>query len=391
MSIFSALKEANYIFIEENRRDFFKKIVKMFLVREISMINYYIIMSILYLSSRIHDLDLFYRNGLNVVQGYINNEFNKNPPNIQKVLIAPLKVFFPDFSFSFSFDLNKIDIDPSELELDLELKNLLKAKDYLNTEEIEIFRYNQWEEINFQGENMIDILEYNVKGLLVKELIYFIVIIFNEIEIIETLINTKYPESTNFIKRQLREIKALSNYDVNNLKNFCNIINEIVYLMHKNDELGFYLQKSAEKYWEDHKDNKMTNMETDWFQPELYNIFLETLRPENVSKEPELTRGNVDFLIFNIPVDAKCYNDKKNKGKREKSGLELLENEINQVYQYSSHTNLGIIIAYDFRDKESTKDIKIQSITERIEFKTKGDKLVGKFVLIRRKTPSEIK
>lgn len=363
----------------------------MFLEREISIFNYYIIISILYLSSRIYDLELFYRNGLNIVQGYIDNEFNKNPPNIQKGLIAPLKVFFPDFPFSFSFDVNKIDIDPSELELDSELKNLLKAKDYFKTEEIKIFRDNEWEEINFQEDTMSDILEYNVKGLLIKELIYLIAIIFNEIKIIEVSIDTNYPESTNFIIRQLREIKALSNYDVNNLKNFCAIINEIVYLMHLNDDHNFYLQKTAEEYWEKHKDDNKINMETDWFQPELYKIFINKFKPENISKESELTRGKIDFLVFNLPIDAKCFTDKKDKNKKEKPGLELLESEINQVYQYSSHTNLGIMIAYDFRDKEIIKDIKIQSITERIEFKTKGDKLVGKFVLIRRKTPSEIK
>ena len=49
------------------------------------------------------------------------------------------------------------------------------------------------------------------------------------------------------------------------------------------------------------------------------------------------------------------------------------------------------MIAYDFRDKESTKDIKIQSITERIEFKTKGHKIIGKFALISRKIPTDIK
>ncbi|MBD3215254.1 MAG: hypothetical protein GF311_21785 [Candidatus Lokiarchaeota archaeon] len=348
-------------------------------------------MSILYLSSRIYELEIFYQKGLKVVQSHINKEFNKNPPKIQKNLIAPVKIFFPDFHFSLSFDLEKIDINPSNLELSSELKDLLRAKDYLNHQEIEIFRRIQWEEIDFQENDEIDVLEYKVKELLIKELIYFIAITFNEIIIVENLIDTKYPESTKFIKRCLQEIEILDNYDINNLTNFCNIINKIVNLMHLNDNQGFYLQDNAEKYWEEHKHDYKINMEIDWFQPELFKIFIDTFGSENVSKESELTRGNVDFLVFNLPIDAKCYTDKKDKNKEENPGLELLESEINQVYQYSSHTNLGMMIAFDFRDKESIKDIKIQSVTERIEFKTKGDKLIGKFVFIRRKTPSEIK
>lgn len=363
---------------------------KIFLERKISIFNYYIIIVILYLSSKINDLKIFYRNGLKVVQNYLNSEFYSNPPKIQKLLVAPLKIFFCDFSFSLSFNLNKIDINPSKLELDSELIELLNAKKGI-TKDLENITSSDWEEIDFQNDITIDFLEYKTKGLLIKELKYLITKAFNEKQIIKDYIDTNYPESTNYIKRQLYTIENLNKYDVNNLRFFCYIVNEVAYLMHLNDDHNFYLQKAAEKYWEDHKDDKKTNMETDWFQPELYKIFINKFKPENVSKEPELTRGNVDFLIFNIPVDAKCYNDKKNKNKKERSGLALLENEINQVYQYSSHTNLGIMIAYDFRDKESTKDIKIQSITERIEFKTKGHKLIGKFVLIRRKTPTDIK
>jgi hypothetical protein len=161
--------------------------------------------------------------------------------------------------------------------------------------------------------------------------------------------------------------------------------------MHLNDEDNAYLQKSAKKYWSERKDDKKINMETDWFQPELYKLFVEKFGAENVFKEPESTRGKVDFIVYNIPIDAKCYTDKKNIHDKGKSGLELLETEIDQVYQYASHTNLGLIIAYDFRDTASIKDIKNQSITERIEFKTKGQKLIGKFVFIRRKTPTKMK
>lgn len=363
---------------------------KLFLERKVSKFNYYILIVILYLSSRINDLKIFYRNGLKVVQNYLNIEFSLNPPEIRKLLIAPLKIFFCDLPFSLSFNLNKIDINPSKLELDSELIELLNAKKGI-TKDIENINNSDWEEINFQNVINIDILEYETKGLLIRELKYLITKKFNEIEIVNDLIDTNYPESTNYIKRQLCAIENLNIYDVNNLRFFCAIINEVVYLMHLNDDHNYYLQKAAEKYWEDHKDDKKTNMETDWFQPELNKIFIKKFKPENVSKETEITRGNVDFLIFNIPVDAKCYNDKKNKNKKERSGLTLLENEINQVYQYSSHTNLGLMIAYDFRDKESSKDIKIQSITERIEFKTKGHKLIGKFVLISRKTPTDIK
>ena len=363
---------------------------KILLERKISIFNYYIIIVILYLSSKINDLKIFYRNGLKVVQNYLNNELYSNPPKIQKLLVAPLKIFFYDFSFSLSFNLNKIDINISKLELDSELIELLNAKKGI-TKDLENITSSDWEEIDFQNDINIELLEYKTKGLLIKELKYLITKGFNGKEIVKDSIDTNYPESTNYIKRQLCAIENLNKYDVNNLRFFCYIINEVVYLMHLNDDHNFYLQKAAEKYWEDHKDDKKTNMETDWFQPELYKIFINKFKPENVSKEPEITRGNVDFLIFNIPIDAKCYNDKKDKNKKERSGLALLENEINQVYQYSSHTNLGIMIAYDFRDKESTKDIKIQSITERIEFKTKGHKLISKFVLIRRKTPTDIK
>ena len=363
---------------------------KMFLERKISRFNYFVLIAILYLSSKINDLKIFYQNGLKVVTNYLNDEFHLNPPNIQKLLVAPLKIFFDDFPYILSFNLNRIDINPSKLELDSELIELLNAKNG-RVKEINNINSRDWEEINFQNDITLDILEYKTKGLLIKELKYLLTKPFNEKEIIEDSIDTNYPESTNYIKRQLYAKGNLNKYDVNNLRHFCDIVNEVVYLMHLNDDQNYYLQKTAEKYWDNHKENRKTNMETDWFQPELYKIFISKFKPENVSKEPELTRGKVDFLIFNIPIDAKCYNDKKNKNKKEKSGIELLENEINQVYQYSSHTNLGIMIGYDFRDKESTKDIKVQSITERIEFKTKGHKLIGKFILIRRKTPTDIK
>ena len=123
----------------------------------------------------------------------------------------------------------------------------------------------------------------------------------------------------------------------------------------------------------------------------IYKFLVDTFKKNNVVKEPELTRGNIDFLVFNIPIEAKCYNDRRNPNSKEKKGLTLLNGEISQLFQYVSHTNLGVQVLYDFRDKEIKKDYKQDSIRERIEFKLKGEKLIFKFVILRRLTPAEIK
>ncbi|MEJ2252461.1 MAG: hypothetical protein P8Y97_22715, partial [Candidatus Lokiarchaeota archaeon] len=203
-------------------------------------------------------------------------------------------------------------------------------------------------------------------------------------------INTKFPESTFYIENQLREIDDLNQHNETDVRHFCSILSKLGYLMHANDDSDFYLQRSAENYWNEHKNDEIVNMEKDWFQEELVN-FLTIEFPSNVSREPKQNRGNVDFRVFNIPIETKCFNDKKDKNKREKSGLKLLDDEIRQIYQYSSHTNLGIIVAYDFRDEEISKNLKIQSVTERIEFKKLGHKIVAKFVFLKRATPSSIK
>jgi len=391
LKLLNALLESNMKFIEDNGNLFFDNIDNLFSRQEFPLINYYILIGMLYLSSRLSGFENFYKNSLEIIIDHINREYFLNPHDLRNNWIAPLKIFFLNYPFSSTFNLNNIDINPSKLKLDPELKTLLNAINPKSVDEIEKFKISEWKEVASQNKLTITELEYKVKGLLVKTLIHIFAHEINGIEVIENLINTSYHESTKFLKNQLRAICNFNDYYIDSFKNFCKIVSKVCYLMHLNDEHNYYLQKTATKYWEENKDKTKTNMEKDWFQPELRNFFTKEFNSRNVIKEPEITRGNVDFLVFNLPVDAKCFTDKKDKNKKDNSGLELLENEINQVYQYSSHTNLGIIVAYDFRDKESSKDIKIQSVTERIEFKKKGTKLIGKFVLIRRKTPSEIK
>lgn len=210
-------------------------------------------------------------------------------------------------------------------------------------------------------------------------------------KIINKFIDTKVPESTSYLKKLMYDcFEQFEIYNKDNLRNFCKIISTIVYLMHLNDEEHNILQESAEEFWEKHKDDRM-EMEKKWFQPKLYKFLVDTFKKNNVVKEPELTRGNIDFLVFNIPIEAKCYNDRRNPNSKEKKGLTLLNEEISQLFQFVSHTNLGVQVLYDFRDKEIKKDYKQDSIRERIEFKLKGEKLIFKFVILRRLTPTEIK
>ncbi len=161
--------------------------------------------------------------------------------------------------------------------------------------------------------------------------------------------------------------------------------------MHSCDDVKHYIHQSANDFWEKHKDEGQINMETRWFQLKLYDFFKEKFKNENVVKEPELTQGKVDFLVHNIPIEAKCYNDKNSSKTCGKSGLDLIKVEEGQGYQYASHTNLVIMIAYDYRETEMKKVFLNHSITERIEIERKGNKIMCKLVIIRKFTPTKIK
>ena len=210
--------------------------------------------------------------------------------------------------------------------------------------------------------------------------------------IIDSYVSTTTDESTNFLKNEIRKlINQVNISSKRNLQDFFKIICKLANWMHSCDDVKDYIHKSANEFWEKNKDKRSINMEVHWFHLKLYDILKENFKLENVKKEPETTFGNVDFLVYNIPVEAKCYYDTNCKNTCGKSGLDLITEEESQGYQYAAHTNLVIMIAYDYREKQMKKDLLNQAITERIRIESKGNKLMCKMIIIRKYIPSSIK
>jgi len=80
-----------------------------------------------------------------------------------------------------------------------------------------------------------------------------------------------------------------------------------------------------------------------------------------------------DFKVYNIPIELKVFNDQKNSGNSEKSGMELLKNELNQSFQYLVHTKCGFLVGYDYRVEEVNDDLIPISVSERIELNFNGN------------------
>lgn len=126
------------------------------------------------------------------------------------------------------------------------------------------------------------------------------------LKFISRFIDTGFTESTNYLKNQMLEyFEKIEIYTKKNLENFCKIISYLVNLMELSDDDGYYLQKEAENFWNEHKNDSPINMETRWFQKKLNSLLINKFKSQNVIWDPKITRGKVDFLVFNLPVEAK--------------------------------------------------------------------------------------
>ena len=207
-------------------------------------------------------------------------------------------------------------------------------------------------------------------------------------QIIES-IDTKYSDSTNFIQNKLKEnIHKLYTLSFENFKFFIEILMKIVTLMHLDSEQYSLLNELVDIFWEKNKEKKPLEMEKKWFQPR----FLQILNPmfgDDIQKEPETTRGNVDFKIRKIPVELKVFHDRNHKKDSEKSGMILLKEYIGQAFQYIIHTKCGYLIGYDYRNDKINNEYKALAISERIDFSFKGEKVICSLLFQRLKRPSQ--
>ncbi len=204
-------------------------------------------------------------------------------------------------------------------------------------------------------------------------------------------INTKYSDSTHYLRQIIRKnidlFKALSPI---NFKNYCEILSELVNYMHHETNQYLELNASADQFWENNKEKSLIEMEKKWFQPEFQRI-LNFRFGENLNKEVEEARGSPDFKVYNIPIELKVFNDRKNSGNSEISGMDLLMSELNQSFQYLVHTKCGFLVGYDYRIEEVNNAIIPISISERVELNFKGNNIVFCLLFQRKEKPSKKK
>ena len=166
-----------------------------------------------------------------------------------------------------------------------------------------------------------------------------------------------------------------SRFTKNHFRSFCLIISEMVVLI--KSEISYRtIRKEMKKSLE--KGRK--NLEKDVFHPWMYSS-LEREMPGEIKQEVGNSGGSVDFEVQGVPVELKVYYDGKENTKEYENGsvISLLKRkkEVKQIVRYSSDTNLGIIVGYDFRFKGEIEN-RDSPITEMIDFKLeeKGKVLV---------------
>ncbi len=343
--------------------------------------------------------------------GIIYNEFkDKNLPNsILETLKAKEKCFLLVKNVLHSSNITENDIEElSRIFKKHDLKDYIKVIDNIQKLNQNILRYNglrpfleiKKEELKFQLMNLARlngeftesiINKYKTKSRPISRQIYstsYFDLKPKFFQIIES-INTKYSDSTNFIQNKLKEnIHKLPALSFENFRNFIDILMKIVSFMHFDSEQYSLLNESADIFWEKNKEKKPFEMEKKWFQPH----FLQILNPifgDDIQKEPEATRGKVDFKIHKIPVELKIFHDYNHKRDSEKSGMILLKDNIGQAFQYTIHTKCGYLIGYDYRNDKINNKYKALAISERIDFSFKGEKVICSLLFQRLKRPSQ--
>ena len=210
-----------------------------------------------------------------------------------------------------------------------------------------------------------------------------------DLDSIISSIDTKYSDSTHYLKQIIKtNIEGFRQLSPRNFMNFCEILSELVNYMHYESNQYLELNASADQFWDDHKENNMIEMEKKWFQPEFQKI-LNFRFGENVNKEVEEARGSPDFKVYNIPIELKVFNDRKNTGNREISGIDLLKNELDQSFQYLMHTKCGFLVGYDYRIQEVNNNAIPISISERIKLNFKGNNVIFCLLFHRKEKPSK--
>ncbi len=206
-------------------------------------------------------------------------------------------------------------------------------------------------------------------------------------------IDFKYKDANqnlkNVLNKTITNITLIDPIDFNNL---LKIVKQIYYFNALDNKDKRFLQESAENWWTLHKDDPKINMEVDWFQNEILKL-LEKEYGENLDKEKEDSRGKIDFNVFNIPIELKVFHDKKEKDEKyyNMSGVDILEKEyLNQIAQESNSIRLGVLVCYDFRNKNIKKDFLIQALINRIKILDYNNQLICMVSLGYRQTPSNI-
>ncbi len=200
------------------------------------------------------------------------------------------------------------------------------------------------------------------------------------LEIIENF-DTRFSDSNNFCKRELKEkIFEIVPLEVQNFKHFCNILQLLVNTMHLDADDYNFLNKSADDFWEEHKEDQRIYFETNWFQPKIHEILVRKFG-EEVKQEVDEVRGSTDFLAYNIPIECKVITDRM-KYSENLSSLEILEKHESQSFQETMHCRSGFLIAYDYRKEKLIDDLKKSAIVERIQFRIQGQKLIVLLVFL---------
>ena len=192
-----------------------------------------------------------------------------------------------------------------------------------------------------------------------------------------------FDEFPNEIRNKIdKELKPLitndSPFTKDHFKSFCLIILAVIRLIkpeidyrNRGKEVGKY--KSGKKFEGEVRES-------------LYSFFKEKF-PREVKREQKKFGGWIDFEVKGIPIELKVYKDEKNHDNAYKrnSIVSLLkrEKEKGTIIRYSSDTNLGIMIGYDYRFKGEVES-RYNPITELIDFELTKKGILLSFIGIPR-------
>jgi len=205
-----------------------------------------------------------------------------------------------------------------------------------------------------------------------------------------TDIDTGFVESTDRLKNELFTFlsKKSRGLTTETLSNFCKIAEFLVNAMHKDATERNLFRESADKWFEANKNKSNLRMEVDWFQPKLHEKLVERFG-QAITREESDVLGHIDFKAYGIPIECKVLKDKDNYPNNT-SGLAILQDHEQQIYQGMMHINCGFLICYDYRQKRVSPELLVQSVTERFQVKRYADKILMIIVFLgNMKKPSD--